>query len=94
MIVFNKIDAYTWNEKEEDDLTPVKKNEISLEELKQTWMAKLNGNDNGNGNVDCLFISAREKENIDEFKDTLYKKVRELHVQKYPYNDFLWTKPE
>ena len=88
MIVFNKIDAYTWKEKEEDDLTPVKKDEIPLEELKKTWMARMNGGDN------CLFISAREKQNIDEFKNTLYKKVRELHVQKYPYNDFLWTNPE
>jgi len=86
MIVFNKIDAYRWDEKEEDDLTPVKKNEVSLEELKRTWMAKLQG--------DCLFISAREKQNIDEFRDTIYKKVREMHVQKYPYNDFLWTMPE
>ncbi len=86
MIVFNKIDAYSWDEKEEDDLTPVKKNEVSLEDLKRTWMAKLQG--------DCLFISAREKLNLDEFRDTIYKKVRELHVQKYPYNDFLWTMPE
>lgn len=83
MIVFNKIDAYTWDEKEEDDLTPVKKNEISLEELKRTWMAKLNGG--------CLFISAKDKLNIDEFRETIYSKVRELHVQKYPYNDFLWN---
>ena len=55
---------------------------ISLEELKKTWMAKLND--------DCLFISAREKMNVDELRDTLYAKVRELHVQKYPYNDFLY----
>ena len=86
MIVFNKVDAYTWKEKEEDDLTPVKKEEVSLDELKRTWMAKLHEN--------CLFISAREKDNIDEFRDILYKKVRELHVQKYPYNDFLWNMPE
>jgi len=86
MIIFNKIDAYTWHEKEEDDLTPVKKEEISLDELKRTWMAKLNDN--------CLFISAKDKINIDEFRDVIYKKVRELHVQKYPYNDFLWTNPE
>lgn len=82
MIIFNKIDNYKWVEKDEDDLTPVKKNEIPLEELKRTWMAKLNEN--------CLFISATQKENIDEFRETLYKKVRELHVQKYPYNDFLY----
>lgn len=83
MIIFNKIDAYKWTEHEEDDLTPVKKSEIPLEELKRTWMAKLDDN--------CLFISAREKENIDEFRETIYKKVRELHVQKYPYNDFLYN---
>ena len=82
MIVFNKIDAYTWVEKEEDDLTPRTKENIPLDELMRTWMAKLNDN--------CLFISAVKKENIDTLKDTLYKKVREMHVQKYPYNDFLY----
>lgn len=93
MIVFNKVDAYTWDEKEEDDLTPVKKNEISLEELKKTWMAKVNDDANVN-NRGCIFISAREKLNIDEFRETIYNLVRELHVQKYPYNDFLWQNYE
>jgi GTP-binding protein HflX len=83
MIVFNKIDNYSWTEKEADDLTPPTKENVSLEELKQTWMAKLNEN--------CIFISAKAKTNIDEFRETLYKKVREMHVQKYPYNDFLYT---
>jgi GTP-binding protein HflX len=82
MIIFNKIDNYHWVEKEPDDLTPETKENITLEELKHTWMAKLNEN--------CLFISAKEKENIDEFREVLYRKVRELHVQKYPYNDFLY----
>lgn len=82
MIIFNKIDNYSWVEKEEDDLTPMEKENIPLEDLKKTWMAKLN--------EDCLFISAKNKENIDEFREVLYKKVRELHVQKYPYNDFLY----
>ena len=82
MIVFNKIDAYTWVEKEPDDLTPITKENISLDELRKTWMAKM-------GDC-CIFISAREKENIDELRDILYMKVRELHVQKYPYNDFLY----
>ncbi|MBR0524294.1 MAG: 50S ribosome-binding GTPase, partial [Prevotella sp.] len=82
MIIFNKIDAYQWVEKEADDLTPMTKENISLEELQKTWMAKLND--------ECLFISAKQKENIDAFRDTLYKKVKELHVQKYPYNDFLY----
>ena len=82
MMVFNKIDAYTWVEKEEDDLTPMTKENVSLDELKRTWMAKMND--------DCLFISAREKQNIDELRQVLYTKVRALHVQKYPYNDFLY----
>ncbi|MDO5527540.1 MAG: GTPase HflX [Prevotella sp.] len=86
MIVFNKIDAYTWVEKEADDLTPMTRENITLDELKRTWMAKLSDN--------CMFISAREKQNIDELREVLYKKVRELHVQKYPYNDFLYQVEE
>ena len=82
MIIFNKIDAYTYVEKAEDDLTPKTKENITLEELMHTWMAKMNDN--------CIFISARNKTNIDELKEIVYKKVRELHVQKYPYNDFLY----
>ena len=83
MLIFNKIDNYHWIEKEEDDLTPATKENMTLDELKRTWMAKEHDN--------CLFISAKNKENIDEFKEVLYKKVRELHVQKYPYNDFLYN---
>ena len=83
MLVFNKIDAYTWTPQDEDDLTEPTRENISLDELRKTWMAKMQG--------DCLFISAREKQNIDELRDVLYKKVRELHVQKYPYNDFLYN---
>ena len=90
MIVFNKIDAYTWTEKEADDLTPVKKNEISLDELRNTWMARITEEQSVN-NLGCIFISAKEKQNVDEFRNVIYKKVRELHVQKYPYNDFLWN---
>ena len=82
MIIFNKIDAYTWVDKEPDDLTPATKENITLDELKQTWMAKLNDN--------CLFISAKNKTNIEEMRNTIYNLVRELHVQKYPYNDFLY----
>jgi GTP-binding protein hflX len=82
IIIFNKIDNYHWVDKEPDDLTPETKENITLDELKKTWMARLDDN--------CLFISAREKENIDEFRDVLYRKIRELHVQKYPYNDFLY----
>lgn len=83
MLVFNKIDNYTWTEKEPDDLTPPTKENVSLDELQHTWMARMND--------ECLFISAREKQNIELFRDTLYRKVRELHVQKYPYNDFLYN---
>ena len=90
MIIFNKIDAYTWDEKDEDDLTPVKKNEIPLEDLKRTWMARIS-EDKDINNLGCLFISAKEKQNLNDFRETLYKRVRELHVQKYPYNDFLWN---
>jgi len=86
MIVFNKIDAYTWTPQDEDDLTEPTRENISLDDLKQTWMARLAG--------DCLFISAKNKENIDELREVLYKKVRELHVQKYPYNDFLYQEYE
>lgn len=86
MLVFNKIDAYTWTPQEEDDLTAPTRENVSLDELKRTWMAKQQG--------DCLFISAREKQNVDELREVLYRKVRELHVQKYPYNDFLYTVDE
>ena len=86
MIVFNKIDAYRWVEKEEDDLTPPTRENVSLSELMNTWMARRNDN--------CIFISAREKTNIDGLRKVLYDKVRELHVQKYPYNDFLFDKYE
>ncbi len=84
MIVFNKVDAYSWVEKEADDLTPSTKENISLADMMKTWMARLNDN--------CIFISARNKTNIEELKQMLYMKVRELHVQKYPYNDFLFQK--
>ena len=86
MLVFNKIDNYSWTEKDPDDLTPVRKENISLDDLKKTWMAKLND--------DCIFVSAKNRDNIDEFRDVLYRKVRELHVQKYPYNDFLYPEED
>ncbi len=86
MIVFNKIDAYRWVEKEKDDLTPIEKSNISLDELQKTWMARLNEN--------CIFISATERQNIEQFRQTVYNRVRQLHVQKYPYNDFLYNLEE
>ena len=82
MVIFNKVDAFTFVEKDEDDLTPRTRENMTLDELKHTWMAKLEEN--------CLFISAREKQNIDTLKEVIYKRVCELHVQKYPYNDFLY----
>ncbi|MBO4485662.1 MAG: GTPase HflX [Prevotella sp.] len=86
MIIFNKIDAYKWTPQDEDDLTEPTRENISLDELKRSWMARLDEN--------CLFISAKEKQNIDEFREVIYQKVRQLHVQKYPYNDFLYNNEE
>ena len=93
MVVFNKIDAYRWTPQDEDDLTEPTRENISLDELKRTWMAKVNEElrmKNEEFATAPLFISAKKKENIDELREVLYKKVRELHVQKYPYNDFLY----
>lgn len=81
ILLFNKIDAYSYVKKDEDDLTPATKENRTLDELKNTWMAK---------SPDCLFISALNKINIDEFKEEVYKRVRELHTQRFPYNDFLY----
>ena len=93
LLVFNKIDAYTWTPQDEDDLTEPTKENISLEQLKKTWMAKVMEKGKVNSEqftVAPIFISAKKKENIDELRSILYEKVRELHVQKYPYNDFLY----
>jgi len=86
LLLFNKIDAYTWVEKDADDLTPPSRENISLEEMMRTWMARMND--------DCFFVSARQKTNLAELRQVLYKRVRELHVQKYPYNDFLFETHE
>ena len=80
--IFNKIDNYKWVEKEPDDLTPRTKENITLEELKQTWMAKINHR--------ALFISAKTKENTEEMKSVLYEEIKKLHIQIYPYNNFLY----
>ncbi len=82
LLIFNKIDAFTFIEKEEDDLTPATKENINLDELKKSWMAKINS--------PCLFISATEKENYPEFREILYKHVKEMHAKRYPYNNFLY----
>lgn len=84
ILVFNKIDAFTYVPKDEDDLTPVKRENISLEELKQTWMHKMAD--------DCVFISAKEKINLEELKEKVYTKVKEIHIERYPYNDFLFQR--
>lgn len=82
LLVFNKIDAFVFEQKEEDDLTESTKKNLSLDDLKKTWMNKLHN--------ECLFISAVKKENIDEFKKVLYDKVKDLHQKRYPYNKFLY----
>lgn len=86
IIVFNKIDAFSYVEKDADDLTPRKRENISLEELKQSWMSKMKEN--------CIFISAREKTNIEELKQLIYEKAKEIHAQRFPYNDFLYQNYE
>ena len=82
LILFNKIDAYTFVPKDADDLTPTTRENTPLPDLMRTWMARLGS--------DCLFISAACRTNIEELRRLLYERVRELHVQKYPYNDFLF----
>ena len=81
-LVFNKIDAYTWTPKEEDDLTPATRENISLEEMQRSWIAK--------ANTPCIFLSALTKENIDKFRTDLYGMVREIHAGRYPFNNFLY----
>ena len=83
IIVFNKIDAYKHVEKDEDDLTPMTRENITLEELKKSWMAKIPDHD-------VIFISAIEKSNMEQFRDLLYERVREIHITRFPYNDFLF----
>ena len=84
MLIFNKVDAYRWTPKDADDLTPATRDNVSLDALIHTWMTRLSG--------ECLFISAKEKTNYDALRQVLYNRVREMHVQKYPYNDFLFEK--
>ena len=82
IVLFNKTDAYTWTPKEADDLTPATRENITMEELQRTWMGRLNG--------ECLFVSALKKTGIENMRKVLYDRVKQLHVQKYPYNDFLY----
>lgn len=82
ILVFNKIDRFKFIEKEEDDLTPITRENHSLDDLKKSWMSKLN--------TPCLFISATNRENIEELKVTLYDMIKELHIKRYPYNNMLY----
>ncbi|MCC6372868.1 MAG: GTPase HflX [Bacteroidia bacterium] len=82
ILLFNKTDAFTYTQKDEDDLTPTTRENLSLDDIKNTWMKSLNN--------PCLFISAQDKDNIDEFRKTLYDMVKELHVKRYPYNNLLY----
>jgi len=82
IVVFNKIDNFTYIPKEEDDLTPVLRENLSLEDLQKTWMARLG--------EDCIFISAKNKDNIDALRALLYDRIKAIHVKRYPYNDFLF----
>jgi GTPase len=84
ILVFNKMDAFTYTPKDEDDLAPVKRENISLEELQKTWMNKMHDN--------CIFISAREKQNIEQLKEMMYEKIKAIHIERYPYNDFLFQR--
>ncbi|MBO7199490.1 MAG: GTPase HflX [Alistipes sp.] len=81
-LVFNKIDAYTYTPKEEDDLTPATKENMSLDDLKKSWIAK--------ANTPCIFISARDKTGVDKLRSDLYGMVREIHAGRYPFNNFLY----
>ena len=86
IVIFNKIDNFTYIPKEEDDLTPVRRENLSLDDLEKTWMARLG--------EDCIFISAKNKENIDALRALMYDRIKAIHVKRYPYNDFLFTNYE
>jgi GTP-binding protein HflX len=81
-LVFNKIDAYTYIKKDEDDLTPATKENRSLDDLRESWFAKQN--------TPCIFLSALDRTNIDKFRRDLYGMVREIHCGRYPFNNFLY----
>ncbi|WP_300750767.1 GTPase HflX [uncultured Alistipes sp.] len=81
-LVFNKIDAYRWVEKDPDDLTPPTDENRSLDDLRQSWIAK--------ANTPCIFLSATQRINIEKFRTDLYGMVREIHAGRYPFNNFLY----
>ncbi len=82
IVVFNKVDAFSYTPKDDDDLTPRGRENVSLDELRKTWMA---------GGRKCVFISAREKTNFDELRAVVYAEVRKVHTKRFPYNDFLYS---
>ena len=86
VVVFNKIDNFSYVPKEEDDLTPIQRENLSLEDLEKSWMARLG--------EDCIFISAKRKDNIDALRALLYDRIKAIHVKRYPYNDFLFQQYE
>ena len=86
IIIFNKMDVFTYTVKEEDDLTPVEKENYSLPDMKKMWMAS-------DKNHRTVFISAKTKENIEEFRELLYEEVKKIHIKRYPYNNFLYETP-
>lgn len=86
ILVFNKVDAFSYIQKDEDDLSPIKKENLSLDDLKKTWMSKMQDN--------CVFISARNKTNIEELRKVMYENIKEIFIQRYPYNDFLFQNYE
>jgi GTP-binding protein HflX len=82
IMIFNKMDAYTWKTKDADDLTEATDENVTLEELRNTWIAK--------SNAPAIFISAKHKQNWDELKTLIYQKVKEIHAARFPYNNFLY----
>ena len=86
IVIFNKIDNFTYTPKEEDDLTPIQRENLSLEDLEKSWMSRLGD--------DCIFISAKKKENIDALRALMYDRIKAIHVKRYPYNDFLFQQYE
>ncbi|MBK7131321.1 MAG: GTPase HflX [Bacteroidales bacterium] len=86
IIIFNKIDAFTYTAKDDDDLTPVLRENISLDDLKKTWMAS-------DKHHKTVFISAKTKENVEELRNVLYEEVKKIHIKRYPYNEFLYEAP-
>lgn len=82
IVAFNKVDAFSYTPKDEDDLTPILRENLSLEDLEKSWMSRLGD--------DCIFISAKNKDNIDALRALMYDRIKAIHVQRYPYNDFLF----